>query len=115
MTVFLSELDFNQLFPFHTSMVQQRSSTGETEYLRKYLTQFLRDIGFRLSVCLIIPVSYKSCEHICEPEIFLKNFAADFQANPTNISYKNAFTFSISLTNSGSQKGSQLLQNREII
>ena len=39
------------------------------------------------SVCLIISVFCKSCEPICEPEIILKTFAADFQANPTDISF----------------------------
>ena len=34
------------------------------------------------------------CEPICEPEIVLKTFAADFQANPTDISCKNNFMFS---------------------
>ena len=51
------------------------------------------------TVCLIISVFCKSCEPICEHEIVLKNFAADFQANPTDISCKNTFTFSVQFTN----------------
>ena len=50
------------------------------------------------SVCLIISVFCKSCEPICGPEIVLI-FAADFQANPTDISCKNTFTFSVQFTN----------------
>ena len=50
------------------------------------------------SVCLIISVFCKSsepiCEPNCEPEIVLKTFAADFQANPTDISFKINFMFS---------------------
>jgi hypothetical protein len=48
---------------------------------------------------LIISVFCKSCEPICEPEIVLKNFAADFQANSTDISCKNTFMFSVQFTN----------------
>ena len=91
-------LRFQSAFPL-SHFYGPAKSNGETEYLRKYLTQFLREIGFRLSVCLIISVFCKSCEPICEPEIFLKNFAADFQANPTNINCKNTFTFSVSFPN----------------
>ena len=40
------------------------------------------------TVCLIISLLCKSCEPICEPEIVIKTFAADFQANPIDISCK---------------------------
>ena len=73
MTVFLSEFGFNQK---HSHFYGPGKSTGETEYLRKYLTQFCREIGFRLSVCLIISVFCKSCEPICEPDFFSKKFCS---------------------------------------
>ena len=38
-------------------------------------------------------------ERESEPEIGSKNFAADFQANPTDTSYKNTFMFSVQFTN----------------
>ena len=41
----------------------------------------------------------KSWELICEPEIVLKNFAAEFQANANDISCKNTFTLSVQFTN----------------
>ena len=64
--------------------------------LNKYETDpyFLQIFQSDKSVCLIISVFCKSCEPICEPEIVLKTFAADFQANPTDISCKNNFMFS---------------------
>jgi hypothetical protein len=64
---------------------------------------FLQIFQSNTSVCLIISVFCKSFEPICEPEIVLKNSAADFQANPTDISCKNNFMFS-----------SQILQYAEI-
>ena len=49
---------------------------------------------------MFISVFCKSCEPmLCEPEIVLKNCAADFQANPTDISCKNTFMFSVQFTN----------------
>ena len=59
----------------------------ELVQLNKYETDpyFLQIFQSNTSVCLIISVFYKSCEPICEPEIVLKSFAADFQANPTDI------------------------------
>ena len=62
----------------------------ELVQLNKYETDpyFLQIFQSNTSVCLIISVFYKSCEPICEPEIVLKSFAADFQANPTDISCK---------------------------
>ena len=54
------------------------------------------------SVCLIISVFCKSsepiCEPNCEPEIVLKTFAADFQANPTDISCKIFEPFQVPTT-----------------
>ena len=54
-----------------------------TVQLNKYKTDpyFLQIF----QICLIISVFCKSCEPICEPEIVLNIFAADFQANPTDI------------------------------
>jgi hypothetical protein len=68
--------------------------------LNKYETDpyFHQIFQSNTSVCLIISVFCKSCEPICEPEIILKTFAADFQANTTDISCKNTFTFSVQFT-----------------
>ena len=58
--------------------------------LNKYKTDpyFLQIFQSNTSLCLIISVFCKSCEPtLCEPEI-VQNFAADFQANPTDISCK---------------------------
>ena len=67
--------------------------------VNKYKTNsyFLQIFQSNMSVCLMISVFCKSCEPICEPEIVLKSFAADFQSNPTDISCKN--TFSVQFTN----------------
>ena len=69
--------------------------------LNKYETDpyFLQIFQSNTSVCLIISVFCKSCKPICEPEIVLKNFAGDFQVNPTDISCKNTFIFSVHFTN----------------
>ena len=83
--------------------------------LNKYETDpdFPQIFQSNTSVCLIISVFCKSCEPICEPEIVLKTFAADFQANPTDISCKIFRTISGSL--SCSVFSSQILQNTGII
>ena len=67
--------------------------------LNKYKTDsyFLYVFQSNTSVCLIISVFCKSCEPICKPEIVLKQIAADFQANPTDISCKNMDLFCIYL------------------
>ena len=69
------------------------------------LNKYKRDPYFFLIIqsntsnCLIYSVFCKSCEPICEPDIVLNIFAADFQANSTDISCKNTFTFSVQFTN----------------
>ena len=58
--------------------------------LNKYETDpyILQIFQSDTSVCQIISMLYKSCEPMLwEPEI-VQNFAADFQANPTDISCK---------------------------
>ena len=69
--------------------------------LNKYKTDpyYLQIFQSNMSVCLIISMFCKSCEPICEPKIVLKNFAGDFKGNPTDISCKNTFTFSVQFTN----------------
>ena len=59
---------------------------------------FLKIFQSNTSVCLIISVFCKSWEPICEPEIVLKTFAADFQANPTDISCKIFEQFQVHTT-----------------
>ena len=68
--------------------------------LIKYATDpyFLHIFQSNTSVCLIISVFCKSCEPICEPEIVQKTFAADFQANPTDISCKMFEQFQVHTT-----------------
>ena len=53
--------------------------------LNKYETDpyFLQLFQSNTTVCLIISLFYKSFKHICETEIVLKIFAADFQAAKT--------------------------------
>ena len=59
---------------------------------------------------MFISVFCKSCEPMLwEPEI-VQNVAADFQANPTDISCKFFEQFQVHILN----VGSQLLQNTEI-
>ena len=69
---------------FQTSMVK----------LNKYETDLYFLQNFQCMTMLILAF----CK-ICEHEIVLKNFAADFQANPTDISCKNTFLFSGQFTN----------------
>ena len=67
---------FSQNFFMKNSLVVQLNKYEADLY-------FLQIFQSNILVCLIISVSCKSCEPICEPEIVLKMFAADFQANPT--------------------------------